>query len=342
MYKLNHFFVTLIFLIVYFISMLLGALFFGSNLLGVIIPNFFVIFICLLHNKFSNHEFYHVVTLFELFTGLFVLTCLWFVVTLTGSFIQVNIPSSSEVIVDTTGFYVIFAIFIAPVTEELLFRGVIFRHLRDGYSLIVAYVISTLLFAIMHGTYYQAYAGLFCGTFFSFIYDYTGKLKWNILAHMVYNIMAFLSVYISVPNVFFELWFIIPLNILVVCLFFGFIIRASLKKYKSNLYIEHTFFEYTKDLKLNITNRISLLFISFKKFFISLISPSVSFIIKSFDDNIHISLYNQSGSCVYSGYIRDLYSDNYLLSLYVIPLSGGHGLQYYDNILVKHISFVVR
>lgn len=90
---------------------------------------------------------------------------------------------------------------LAPIGEELLFRGVIFRSLRDGLSgfiplklsLAIGVLISATLFAMSHGTPEQAAQFgilLVMGVVAALLYEYTGSLSVPILFHSLNNIFA--------------------------------------------------------------------------------------------------------------------------------------------------------
>lgn len=90
---------------------------------------------------------------------------------------------------------------LAPIGEELLFRGVIFRSLRDGLlrlmpfklSLPIAVLVSASAFAISHGTPEQAaQLGILfiMGVVAALLYEYTGSLSVPILFHCLNNVYA--------------------------------------------------------------------------------------------------------------------------------------------------------
>ena len=73
---------------------------------------------------------------------------------------------------------------LAPVTEELVFRGAALRLHRHGR--IIAVAVTALLFGLAHGTVYQAiYAGL-CGVVLGYA-AMTYSLGWAVLLHVFSN-----------------------------------------------------------------------------------------------------------------------------------------------------------
>jgi membrane protease YdiL (CAAX protease family) len=76
------------------------------------------------------------------------------VITLFHWQIQTNdqiILSRSKIAPITTYATLIVAVFVAPVSEELFFRGFVFMGLLRGMPLYLAVILSSLLFAIAHG-----------------------------------------------------------------------------------------------------------------------------------------------------------------------------------------------
>lgn len=76
---------------------------------------------------------------------------------------------------------------VAPIAEELIFRGLIFRRLADYVHVGWAIGISAFLFGIYHGNVMQfLYAGLL-GACFAYCYDRLGSLWAPILLHIGAN-----------------------------------------------------------------------------------------------------------------------------------------------------------
>jgi uncharacterized protein len=83
------------------------------------------------------------------------------------------------------------AIVLAPVAEELLFRGVLFTALRQrGYSA-VAWIGTSLLFGIIHGNLAALFPLMFLALVFTWLYVRTGNLLASITAHCVFNALNF-------------------------------------------------------------------------------------------------------------------------------------------------------
>lgn len=103
--------------------------------------------------------------------------------------------------------YILLSLVFAPVAEEILMRGVIFRSLKQAMPIGLAYAISSVVFALFHGTLVHIIVGIVCGLLFAVVYEYTGDIRCNILAHMVYNALSIvLGGVVVLPDVLFSPW----------------------------------------------------------------------------------------------------------------------------------------
>ncbi len=79
---------------------------------------------------------------------------------------------------------------IIPIMEELLFRGLIFKRLRESMPMVSAVIYSALFFGLYHGNLVQMIYGTICGLLLAYTYEKFGSLKAPILMHMIMNIVA--------------------------------------------------------------------------------------------------------------------------------------------------------
>lgn len=82
------------------------------------------------------------------------------------------------------------ACLLAPIGEELLFRGYILKGLRNKHGTVVALLISTILFAISHVNIVSATNAFIMGIVFGLLYIKRGPVFSCMLAHVIYNCMA--------------------------------------------------------------------------------------------------------------------------------------------------------
>jgi membrane protease YdiL (CAAX protease family) len=80
---------------------------------------------------------------------------------------------------------------VAPVCEELFFRGILFRALRVHLPLWAAAVIDGVLFGLVHGSLVIAPILAFLGIVFCYVYERTGTLFAPIALHAINNTVSY-------------------------------------------------------------------------------------------------------------------------------------------------------
>lgn len=123
---------------------------------------------------------------------------------------------------------------IAPIYEEVVFRGIILEHIENDKNIVGSIFLQAILFGLIHGNTVQCiYASLF-GIVLGLIYLECKSILGCILAHIVYNVCA---VFIT-PQLYINqtLSFII-LVIGIIVLVFEFIKRVPnyKRKYSNNI-----------------------------------------------------------------------------------------------------------
>lgn len=84
---------------------------------------------------------------------------------------------------------------LAPIVEELIFRGVIFSGFQRIYPSFLAIFFSALLFALFHLNPWQLLPTFFLGLLLGYVRLRSGSLLAAIFTHALHNGMVFLSVY---------------------------------------------------------------------------------------------------------------------------------------------------
>ena len=74
--------------------------------------------------------------------------------------------------------------------EELIFRGLLFKRLREVMPMVPAVIYSALFFGLYHGNLVQIIYGTICGLLLAYVYEKFGSLKAPVLMHMTMNILA--------------------------------------------------------------------------------------------------------------------------------------------------------
>jgi membrane protease YdiL (CAAX protease family) len=101
-----------------------------------------------------------------------------------------------------TALTIVYAIVIAPIGEELFFRGVLFRSLRDRHGFWVGAVGSSIGFGLIHfipGSVVDAVLLMvvmfFTGLALCFIYERRGTIVVPIAAHMTFNVIGIVLIF---------------------------------------------------------------------------------------------------------------------------------------------------
>ncbi|QOR34805.1 CPBP family intramembrane metalloprotease [Clostridium sp. 'deep sea'] len=85
-------------------------------------------------------------------------------------------------------------ILIAPITEELIYRGIFVNGLSKLYSKKTTFILTAVLFAISHGTAHQIALAFITGIFLAWLYLKTESLLLTIGVHMAMNgLLPFIS-----------------------------------------------------------------------------------------------------------------------------------------------------
>ena len=109
------------------------------------------------------------------------------------------------------------SVFIAPFAEEIIFRGYMYYYLRQ-FGNYKAIIISSLVFALYHGTVVHIYAATIGGIIFCIIYYKTTKFTYSVLAHMLFNGLTVIYSLAEIPAtaLFTSAWFVIAFNIVLI------------------------------------------------------------------------------------------------------------------------------
>lgn len=86
--------------------------------------------------------------------------------------------------------YLILSITVAPIAEELIFRGFLYQSLRRVFSIPVCVIISSVLFAFVHGTTGHIPVTFALTLFLCLLLELTGQMRYVIGFHMFYNLLG--------------------------------------------------------------------------------------------------------------------------------------------------------
>lgn len=106
--------------------------------------------------------------------------------------------SLAEEMFRNTGFITQFIVIgiIAPITEELIFRGLIYRRMRDYTGVLWGVIFSGLVFGVYHGNLTQGIFAFIIGMMFAALYEHYGTMWAPIAGHMANNMLATVENYL--------------------------------------------------------------------------------------------------------------------------------------------------
>lgn len=83
---------------------------------------------------------------------------------------------------------ILVACVLAPINEELIFRGALFRYLRQRFGRGTALLVSGLVFGAIHGNLAGLLPLTLLGIAFALAFERTGDLRVAMLAHALFNL----------------------------------------------------------------------------------------------------------------------------------------------------------
>lgn len=133
--------------------------------------------------------------------------------------------STAEVFFKNTGLMTQLVVIgiLAPIAEEFIFRGLIFRRGKDYFGFLLGALFSALSFGIYHGNLTQGIFAFFMGMLFCAMYEHYGTLWAPIAAHMANNLFATLenSVFskLKIPDIAYLLFSVVIAGAALICMF---------------------------------------------------------------------------------------------------------------------------
>ncbi|WP_055665891.1 CPBP family intramembrane glutamic endopeptidase [Desnuesiella massiliensis] len=97
----------------------------------------------------------------------------------------------------------LYIVFVAPIFEEFLFRGMILSGILKRYDYKKAIFFSSLLFGIIHLNLHQGVNAFFIGLIFGYIYFKTRSLYLCIFAHFLNNFIVIIVAFTGVTDYIF-------------------------------------------------------------------------------------------------------------------------------------------
>jgi membrane protease YdiL (CAAX protease family) len=89
---------------------------------------------------------------------------------------------------------------VAPFGEELFFRGVLYRWIRDRWGVGWGIGVSSVIFGVLHGELSLAVAAALLGVILAWVYERSQSLWSPVLIHVINNGFKILVLYILLAN----------------------------------------------------------------------------------------------------------------------------------------------
>jgi membrane protease YdiL (CAAX protease family) len=88
---------------------------------------------------------------------------------------------------------------LAPVSEELIFRGFVFGALERRWGAIPAALASSLVFAVFHPPLFTMLPIFVVGALLCYVYHRTGSLYWAMFFHFLFNLSSIVAQFWTSP-----------------------------------------------------------------------------------------------------------------------------------------------
>lgn len=113
---------------------------------------------------------------------------------------------------------------VAPIAEELMFRGVLYNRIKRIFNPAIGIVLVSVLFAVYHGNLVQGAFAFFMGLFITYLYEEYGYLWIAVAAHSLMNLAAFMITVSGRFAVAVANWYLCILLLLIGIVSLGFLV----------------------------------------------------------------------------------------------------------------------
>lgn len=125
------------------------------------------------------------VILVGIISGIFMSFLENFAIKIDGGYSSITSITSQNVYLS-----LISVVLLAPILEEILFRGLIFNRLNSKFKTWTSIIISALIFGLIHGNIIQTINATILGIAFAYIYSKTHNLIPCIIGHFLNNLIS--------------------------------------------------------------------------------------------------------------------------------------------------------
>lgn len=130
----------------------------------------------------------------------FFVSCVLSLLPLPESLMESYMESSQGLLSGSLAVMILSTVIVAPIVEEVVFRGLILSRLKKSMNVWVAIVISSLLFALMHGQLLWSTYTFFLGMLLVIIAERLNTIGASIILHMAFNLVGVFGEKINMVN----------------------------------------------------------------------------------------------------------------------------------------------
>ena len=91
--------------------------------------------------------------------------------------------------------FIVSIVIVAPIIEEITFRGLFYRTLKKNYSILISSVIVALIFSIVHLNILAFTVLVTLSLFLNYIYEKYGSIFYPILLHSTFNTIMIILIF---------------------------------------------------------------------------------------------------------------------------------------------------
>ncbi|MCM1193356.1 MAG: CPBP family intramembrane metalloprotease [Butyrivibrio sp.] len=118
-------------------------------------------------------------------------------------------------------------VLVAPLAEELLFRGIIYNSLKGPVPPLPAMLMAAVFFGVYHGNWVQGIYGFLMGCLMIYGYEYFGDFRVPVIMHGAVNLVSYLLSNTALALSGFVCW---PVCIICLCLAAGGLVLLGRQK----------------------------------------------------------------------------------------------------------------
>lgn len=87
---------------------------------------------------------------------------------------------------------------LAPIAEELVFRGLMYRRMREDTGFVTAMIYTAIVFGVFHGNMVQMIYGTIMGLMLAYVCEKYGSAAAPAAAHVTANVVSILATYFQI------------------------------------------------------------------------------------------------------------------------------------------------